>query len=133
MNARHPFVSQRAGHRCEYCRAPEVIFNSLFEVEHIEPKSREGSDDESNWALACRACNAHKADHQTGTDDMTQVEVSLFHPRRDIWADHFEVNLETGIISGRTPRGRATVARLQMNSTKQLAARRRWMILRLFP
>jgi hypothetical protein len=35
MNPKYAFVALRAGHRCEYCHAPEVVFNSLFEVEHI--------------------------------------------------------------------------------------------------
>ena len=59
-------MSQRAGHRCEYCHAPEAIFNLAFEVEHVIPISRQGADDESNLALACRACNLRKADYLTG-------------------------------------------------------------------
>jgi 5-methylcytosine-specific restriction endonuclease McrA len=81
MNRFYPAVSQRAGQRCEYCHAPEAIFNFPFEVEHITPISRQGADDESNLALACRACNLYKADHVTGTDEVTQAVVPLFHPR----------------------------------------------------
>ena len=47
MNPRYPFVAERAAHRCEYCRAPEAIFNFPFEVEHIIPLSRDGHDDDS--------------------------------------------------------------------------------------
>ena len=54
MNRRYVNVAARAGHRCEYCRAPEVIFNLPFEVEHVVPISRQGPDDEPNLALACR-------------------------------------------------------------------------------
>jgi hypothetical protein len=133
MNPRHSSVSRRADQRCEYCHAPEVIFNSLLEVEHIVPRSRQGVDDESNWALACRACNAHKSDYLTGWDEVTQAEVPLFHPRRDLWSEHLDVNLESGLLIGRTPSGRATVTRLQMNAEAQLAARRQWIVLRLFP
>ena len=39
MNPRYAPVAERAGHRCEYCRAPEAIFNFPFEVEHIVPTS----------------------------------------------------------------------------------------------
>ena len=35
MNPRYSAVAERAGHRCEYCGAPEVVFNFPFEVEHI--------------------------------------------------------------------------------------------------
>lgn len=37
MNSRYALVSARAGHRCEYCHAPEAIFNFPFEVEHALP------------------------------------------------------------------------------------------------
>ena len=35
MNLQYPEVAQRAGHRCEHCPAPEVIFNFPFDVEQI--------------------------------------------------------------------------------------------------
>src|SRR5438445_6327023 len=98
MNPRYTLVAQRAKHRCEYCRAPEAIFNFSFEVEHVVPSSREGVDDDSNLALACRACNLHKADHLAGIDETTQAIVALFHPRLDRWDDHFRINPETGAI-----------------------------------
>jgi 5-methylcytosine-specific restriction endonuclease McrA len=56
MNPRYAQVALRAGHRCEYCHAPETVFNFPFEVEHIIPVSGEGLDAETNWALACRSC-----------------------------------------------------------------------------
>jgi len=83
MNPHYPAVSERAGHRCEYCRAPEAIFNFPFEVEHIIPRSQTGDDDEAGLALACRSCNLRKSDHLTGFDAETESEVALFHPRLD--------------------------------------------------
>jgi hypothetical protein len=133
MNQQYPFVSQRAVHKCEYCRAPEAIFNFPFEVEHIIPVSEGGADDEANLALACRACNIHKSNFLTGIDEVTHLEVRLFNPRRDPWEDHFRINAETGAIQGLSPIGRASALRLQMNSSVQLAARLRWMQLGLFP
>jgi hypothetical protein len=133
VNPHYPAVAARAGHRCEYCRAPEVVFNFAFEVEHVIPAARGGPDDDANFALACRACNLLKADALTGSDDATGIVVPLFHPRRDSWPDHFRVDPESGLIAGLTPTGRATVARLQMNRPLQLAARRQWARLGLFP
>jgi hypothetical protein len=51
MNPAYPEVASRAGHRCEYCHAPEVIFNFPFEVEHVIPIARGGSDALQNLAL----------------------------------------------------------------------------------
>lgn len=65
MNRHYPPVSRRAAHRCEYCLAPEAIFNFPFEVEHVVPISQNGIDEEANFALACRSCNIHKGNHLT--------------------------------------------------------------------
>ena len=133
MNAHYPLVAQRAVHRCEYCGAPEVVFNSPFEVEHMTPPLRGGADDESNWALACRACNVHKSDHLNGFDPETGAAVRLYNPRLDRWAEHFRVEARSGAVIGLTAVGRATISRLAMNSPVQLLARRQWMRLKLFP
>ncbi len=133
MKSLYAVVAQRAGHRCEYCHAPEGIFNFPFEIEHVIPQSLHGSDDEANRALACRGCNLRKSDHRTGLDEITGSDCPLFHPRHDQWDEHFLVDKETGAIQGLTPVGRAVVARLQMNSPVQLEARRMWMRLGLFP
>ena len=126
-------VAERAGHRCEYCRAPEAIFNFPFEVEHVVPKGRGGADHAANWALSCRACNLHKSDGVDFMDPETQKVVPLFNPRRDRWEEHFRVEDPTGALVGLTPVGRATVDCLRMNRPAQLQARRQWMRLKLFP
>ncbi len=132
MNPRYPLVSGRADHRCEYCRAPEAIFNFPFEIEHITPISRGGTDEESNLALACRSCNIHKSNHLTGTDESTGNETLLFNPRQDKWDEHFQIDRESGAINGVTPEGRATVSRLRMNAFLQSEARLLWIGLGLF-
>ena len=133
MNPHYTPVALRAGHRCEYCHAPEAVFNLPLEVEHIVPVSRGGDDTAANWALACRACNLYKATHVHGSDPESHAVVRLFHPREDQWEDHFRVAAESGEIEGLTPVGSATVARLGMNSAAQVAARQQWMRLGLFP
>jgi hypothetical protein len=132
MNARYPFVAERAGHRCEYCHAPEVIFNFPFEVEHVVPVVHGGVENESNLALACRACNIHKSDHLTGVDELSGSECRLFNPRQDSWEEHFRVDPE-GRLEGFTPQGRATILRLRISSATQTTARSGWLRLGLFP
>jgi hypothetical protein len=133
MNPRYPAVARRGNHRCEYCRAPEAIFNFAFEVEHVVPSSRGGDDQESNLALTSRSCNLHKSDHLTGCDDATGIDVTLFNPRTDRWAEHFEIDLDRGEVVGLTATGRATVDRLRMNDPVQITARLLWIRLGLFP
>ncbi|MDQ3747672.1 MAG: HNH endonuclease [Acidobacteriota bacterium] len=131
MNPNYPFVSARARHVCEYCRAPEVVFNLPFEVEHITPQARGGETIEQNLALSCRSCNLYKSDLVNGIDSRTNTETALFHPRREEWREHFSLNAETGEIEALTATGRATVMRLRINSRSQTEARRQWIKLGL--
>jgi hypothetical protein len=133
MNPLYGAVALRAGHRCEYCRAPEAIFNFPFEVEHIAPVARGGAKSEENSALACRACNLRKAAHVTGIDPESAEETRLFNPREDHWEEHFQFAAKSGAIEGLTPVGRGTVARLELNSEAQVHARLQWLRLGLFP
>jgi 5-methylcytosine-specific restriction endonuclease McrA len=116
------FVRDRAGNRCEYCGLPQSAIPYLtFPIDHIRAQQHGGSDDPSNLALACGHCNAHKGPNLSGIDPETDQTVELFNPRKDNWSEHFAVR---GIyITGLTPKGRATVAVLAMNSSMQLATR----------
>jgi hypothetical protein len=133
MNPLYAVVAQRANHRCEYCHAPEVIFNCAFEVEHILPTSLGGGDDEANLALSCRVCNLRKSDRVLAIDVQTGTEVALFNPRKDRWQDNFTFDSDSGEILGLTPVGRATLSQLEMNSAMQVTARIQWIRLGIFP
>ncbi|MES2464784.1 MAG: HNH endonuclease signature motif containing protein [Armatimonadota bacterium] len=133
MNRYYATVAERAGNRCEYCRAPEQVFNFPFENEHIWPRSNGGDNSSENLALACESCNVFKSDATTAQDPVESVEVPLFHPRHDHWDEHFTVNAEEATIDGQTPKGRATILRLRINSTFQIQARRQWISLGLYP
>jgi hypothetical protein len=133
VNPRYPSVSQRASNRCEYCRAPGAIANFPFEVEHIVPPGQGGTQEEDNLALACRSCNIFKSDHLTADDPVTAQNVSLFHPRRDLWHEHFTFDAEQGTVEGVTAIGRATVTLLRMNTAFQRNARLLWVQLGIYP
>lgn len=132
MNPRYALVSARAGHRCEYCHAPEVVFNFPFEVEHIVPLGQSGPEADENWALACRSCNLFKSNAVNCDDPESGENVPLFHPRLQLWSEHFLVN-DQGMIFGLTASARATVFRLRLNSPVQCEARKHWARLGLFP
>jgi hypothetical protein len=131
MNPHYLLVARRAGYHCEYCHAPEVIFNFPFEVEHIVPVSQGGQDDETNLALSCRSCNLRKADYRYGIDPLSETAVRLYDPRQDGWEEHFQIETGTGMTEGLTNIGRATIWGLQINAPAQLEARRLWMRLGL--
>ena len=127
MNPLHPFVAARAGFRCEYCHAPELIHNFTFEVEHIYPRSAGGSSASDNLALSCTSCNVFKSDAVDGWDADGLDQAPFFHPRHDFWEHHFVFDAETFHIRGLTPIGRVTVTRLKMNSPLQVRACSQWM------
>jgi hypothetical protein len=133
MNPHYTLVADRANHRCEYCHAPELVFNFPFEVEHILPLSREGTNSQENLALACRSCNLRKGIRINGIDPQSNTEVQLFHPRLEEWDNHFQADTTSGIILGMTAIGRTTVNILEINSQPQVTARQLWIRLSLFP
>ena len=114
-------VRDRAGDRCEYCLLGSDPSRLAHHVEHIIARQHGGSDDPSNLALASHRCNAHKGPNLAGIDPLTGDVVPLFHPRRDVWTEHFRY--EGLSIVGRNPAGRATVRVLAMNDERRLERR----------
>jgi len=126
MDARtRELVRRRAGDVCEYCRIPQEATPLIpFHVEHIVSKQHGGTDDPDDLALACDRCNAYKGPNLTSIDPDTGTVVGLFHPRQDIWSEHFVVC--GGHIVGLTPMGRTTVRLLNMNASRRVELRDEW-------
>jgi hypothetical protein len=116
------FVRQRAATRCEYCRLPDWRPPiEPFHLEHIVARQHGGQTVSENLAWACHRCNRHKGTNLSAVDPDTRQVVPLFHPRRNLWQEHFIVD---GIrIRGLTGTGRATVWVLQMNAERRLERR----------
>jgi HNH endonuclease len=108
-------VRQRANSICEYCHSAEDLSASLFEIDHIHPLSLGGLDDLINLALACQRCNAHHYNFVIGQDPLSGQKVALFHPRQQVWQEHFIWDHAGTRIIGVTAVGRATVIRLDLN------------------
>ena len=114
-------VRRRAGGRCEYCRLPGRIADRPLEFDHVRPLRHRGRTVLANLALACRACNGAKNASPSAFDPQTDALVPLFHPRHDLWAEHFGfVGAE---IAGRTAVGRATAEFLRMNDPDPILLR----------
>jgi 5-methylcytosine-specific restriction endonuclease McrA len=84
-------------------------------VDHILPQSLGGLTTLENLALACLSCNQHKSNRTSFTDPLTKTVAPLFHPRTEIWNNHFAWSNDFTLIAGLTPTGRATVAALHLN------------------
>ena len=115
-------VRERANGICEYCHIAESTVEFLpFHVEHIIAQQHKPDDSIDNLALACDRCNAYKGPNLSSIDPTTEEIVTLFHPRLELWSDHFELN--EGIVIGITPTGRATVKLLNMNARRRVQLR----------
>ncbi len=119
-------IRERAKHRCEYCLLPEAATPFVpFHVEHIIAKQHMEDNSQDNLALACDRCNAFKGTNLSSVDPDSGEIVTLFHPRQDIWSDHFVIDQAT--IAGKSPKGRATVNLLQFNAKRRVELRQSWL------
>jgi 5-methylcytosine-specific restriction endonuclease McrA len=116
-------VRERASACCEYCFSQEKCCPDPLSVEHIIPRCRGGASDERNLAFSCQGCNGRKHTAVSALDPVTEREVPLYHPRQDVWSEHFAWSAGFTEIIGKTPCGRATVERLQLNRESLLRLR----------
>jgi len=124
-------IRERSGNCCEYCRLPEGSVTVTFHIEHIIAQSHGGRTDANNLALSCPACNYHKGTNIAAADPETGEPTFLFHPRRNIWDDHF--SLAGAVIEPHTPEARATVAVLHFNDRPRVEQRDVLMRLGKYP
>ncbi len=73
------YLLHKYKYRCAYCGKTEVP----FEVDHIRPRSRGGSNRISNLALACHDCNTAKGNQTAQEFGHPEVEASAKQPLRD--------------------------------------------------
>jgi hypothetical protein len=115
-------VFRRAGGRCEYFRLSQAGQEAVFHVDHIHPLAHGGDrTDLANLALACVSCSLRKGARLTTKDPKSERAAPVFHPRKQMWEDHFR--WVGNRVVGLTPTGRATVAALRMNREIALAIR----------
>lgn len=118
------FVFERASGCCEYCQSQASFSTESFAVEHIHPRILGGPTTLDNLALACSGCNGHKGIKTHAVDPQSGQNVALFHPRRQMWNDHFMWSDDFSLVVGLTPCGRATAAALNINRKPLVNLRR---------
>lgn len=117
-------VVERAHYCCEYCQSQERYSPDSFSIEHIIPISKSGNNQLDNLAFACQGCNNHKFVSVEAIDPLTEEIAPLYHPRQQVWADHFTWNEDCSLVIGLTPTGRATIEKLQLNRLGLINLRR---------
>jgi hypothetical protein len=118
---------------CEYCWAPAEYSSALYHFDHLLPTAKGGQSAFDNIAYSCSGCNGYKSDKTHSLDTLTNQIVRLYHPRNDIWTDHFQWSGNGVKIEGITPIGRATVALLQLNRNGNINLRQLLKLVELHP
>ncbi len=73
------YMLEKFKHRCAYCHSEQ----GPFELEHIRPRSRGGSNRVSNLALSCHKCNVAKGNFTAVEWGHPEVEVQAKAPLKD--------------------------------------------------
>jgi len=73
------YLLEKFGRRCVYCGRGETT----FEIDHVLPSSRGGSDRVSNLVLSCHDCNSAKGDQTAAEFGHPHVERQGKLPLRD--------------------------------------------------
>jgi HNH endonuclease len=116
-------VALRANYCCEYCRIADIDSYYGFQIDHIISRKHGGKTLLMNLAYACPDCNRYK-----GTDLGTYLNnslnlIRLFHPRLDVWQEHFETD-NSGLITAQTDIGSATLKVLSINHPDRIIERK---------
>jgi HNH endonuclease len=124
-------VRERPNRLCEYCQLPDALTTLPFQIDHIIAEKHGGPALLENLAYSCLQCNTFKGPNIAGVDQETQAVVRLFHPRQDIWLEHFA--WDGPRLLGRTSIGRVTIAVLAINVPYRLEVRRALVAEGVFP
>ena len=126
-------VYGRAAGLCEYCLLHEDDTFFGCEVDHIISEKHGGPTLSDNLALACLTCNRNKGSDIATLSPRTGALLPLFHPRHDLWSDHFALSADGVTLIGRTETGEATLRLLGLNSAERLLERQALAIAGRYP
>jgi hypothetical protein len=73
------YLLEKWGRRCAYCGVTGVP----LQIEHIQPRSRGGTNRVSNLTLACKACNERKGNQTAAEFGYPQIAAQARQPLKD--------------------------------------------------
>ncbi len=109
----------------------QSLQGATFHIEHVIPRVRGGTSELENLALACPSCNLHKANRDFIAPTQDSPSIALFHPRTNIWSDHFE--WDDYQLIGKTDVGLPTIRLLDLNHERRVKIRQAEQMFGLFP
>lgn len=100
-------IRKRANFTCEYCGISETDTGGELTIDHFQPTSANGNDNEENLIYCCFRCNLYKGDYWSENKQ-------IFNPRKDNFDEHFWLS-DTGKLFGLTEVGEFTIKLLRLN------------------
>lgn len=116
------FVKERAKNICEYCLLHQEDAFFRFHIDHIISLKHGGSHSRDNFCLACLYCNTNKGSNIGTILQPGDKFLPLFHPRKQIWTQHFRI--QEAEVLPLTDIGRATAKVLEFNHPDRIAERK---------
>lgn len=116
-----PYIANEAENRCVYCAIHDAFLGGLrnFHVEHYRPKSIERfsslENSIENLYYSCPICNTFKSNDWPNDPNDDHSIQCYPDPSKYDYCDLFEVNIETGLISGKYVATKYIVEKLFLN------------------
>ncbi len=111
-------IRRRFHYKCAYCGVAESDQGARLTIDHFQPISQGGTNDEENLVYACHACNEFKGDFW-----QTDPTLSLLHPERDDLSQHLVESIQHLLVP-LTDRGRIYIAVARLNRPETVERRR---------
>lgn len=111
------FVQRRANFSCEYCGVSEVDSGGELTIDHFQPRSQGGADEQNNLIYSCVRCNQYKRDYWPQKEQQ-----ALWNPRLEPASQHFIVT-DNGLLQPLTAKGAFTIQFLRLNRRHLIAHR----------
>ncbi|MFA5934555.1 MAG: HNH endonuclease [Candidatus Paceibacterota bacterium] len=126
------FLRQEGGFRCVYCAIHENALGGIqaFHVEHYKPKSKFPTLEHilENLFYSCPICNRFKLNDWPAEPNRHLNNSSYPDPSKIDYSNIFNLNTNTGIVSGKYIASRYMVERLYFNRPQLILERRQYFL-----
>jgi len=118
------YLLEKWGRKCAYCG----VKNVPFEVEHINPKARGGSNRVSNLTITCRKCNEAKGNQTAAEFGFPDIQRKAKAPMKDAAAVNASRRKLYGVFAqSGIPLEIGTGGRTKFNRVKQSYPKAHWL------
>lgn len=119
-HSKHEQVRRRFQFRCGYCGVAEKDTGGELTIDHFQPVSEGGQDDDDNLVYACFRCNLYKARYFGAA--LSGHRFSLLHPLLDDIEQLIQQDYN-GMLVGLTDQAKDHIAILHLNRPQLVAYR----------